>query len=259
MENLSFLLYIVGIAGICLCIILLGTKFHKKNKLFSLITLLFIFLSVISLGFGTITQLIENKNNVLGNVTNDDSTTDIVEKEQTNNEPSKEDLLFKYTLKNNKFDILITNNSDEIFNGIVHINQNNKITDLPISNLISKGTSKYTLMSTDSSNSLNYEFEGSFSKELNSNIPYSISSMSVGNGYIRFEIVAQNKDLASLSSICKSLKKIYTGNHCKGFLIYFIDSNNDNLDKSYADYYCNNAGNSSVLTLYSDNTTVNIN
>lgn len=264
MENISLILYIIGIAGICLCIILLGTKFHKKNKFFSFITLLFIFISVISLGFGTITQFIEKKNNILANVTNDNAISDNkitekVEEEQNKDKSSKEDLLFKYTLKNNKFNILITNNSDEVFNGVVHINQNSKVTDLPIHNLTPKGTSKYTIVSTDSTELLNYEFDGSFSKELNSNIPYSISTMSTGNGYIRFEVVSQNKDLATLSSICKSFKNMYTTNHCQGFLIYFIDSNNDNLDKSYADYYCNNIGTSSILTLYSDNTTVNIN
>ena len=79
MKYISLFLYIGGVLGICLCIILLGTKFHKKNKFFSFITLLMIFLSVTVLGFGTITTLIdkhENKKNTttLANTQQSDET-----------------------------------------------------------------------------------------------------------------------------------------------------------------------------------------
>lgn len=269
MDKLSLILYISGIIGLCLCIILIGTNFHKKNKFFSIITLLFIFLSVISLGSGTITKLIEKKqeepiktvNSTIENTTDNDTK---VATDEISNDPSTEDLLFEYKIKNSQFYITITNTSSDIFNGTVHIKQFNKEIlvselDLPLNNLLPKGSSTYTVQDLSSANLLDYEFKGSFSKEPNTSTPYSIESMGVGNGYLRFEVTAQNKDVNTLQSICKTFKNTYTKNNCKGFLIYFIESENQQLDKSYAEYFCNNEGNTSLLTIYDSNITININ
>lgn len=269
MDNLSLILYIVGLSGLCICIILIGTHFHKKNKFFSFLTLLFIFISVASLGFGTITKVLDNKKSTSEDVTDTKVESNIV---NTSNEsitdnivaPSTEDLLFEYKIKNSQFHITITNNSSEIFNGNVHIKQLNESNvlselDLPINNLSSKSTSTYTVNAESLSNLLQHEFNGSFSKEVIGSNPYSIQSVGVGNGYIRFQIASQGTDADSLQNICREFKNRYNINYCKGFLIYFIDSGNQGLDHSYADYFCNNEGSTSLLHIYNDDISININ
>lgn len=271
MKYISLYLYIGGVLGICLCIIMLGSKFHKKNKFFSFITLLMIFISVSALGFGTITTLIDKRANS-GNTVAEEKTQDTNETPSTSteelstskdNKDSKEasydDLNLEYKINNSECYIKISNNSKQVFNGNIEIkfldanNSQVSTATLPISNLLPEKQSSYSLQALSTAHTLNYEFKGNFSDSKDDSVGYTITSMGAGSGYIRFEIAADKNDVNSLKNICSNFKNTYNRNLCKGFIIYFVNTETDALDTSYAEYFRNNESTTSDLVTYSDN------
>lgn len=268
MKYISLFLYIGGVLGICLCIILLGTKFHKRNKFFSFITLLMIFLSVTVLGFGTITTLIDKRENKKNTTTLSNtqqlsetlsSSSDNLSTNKDDKKASFDDLDFQYKIKNSQCYINITNNSSKIFNGNIELtfldSNNSKISTntLPISNLSPKKESSYTIQTLNNTNTVNYQFKGNFTDSKDNNVGYTIASMGIGNGYIRFEIIADKGDINSLKNICANLKNTYNRNLCKGFIVYFVNPESTSLDTSYAEYFRNNESTTSDLVTYKDN------
>ena len=153
----------------------------------------------------------------------------------------------------------ITNNSSKIFNGSIELtfldSNNSKISTntLPISNLSPKKESSYTIQTLNNTNNVNYQFKGNFTDSKNNNVGYTIASMGVGNGYIRFEIVADKSDINSLKNICANFKNTYNRNLCKGFIVYFVNPESNSLDTSYAEYFRNNESTTSDLVTYGDN------
>lgn len=268
MDYISLILYSGGVLGICLCIVLLGTSFHKRNKFFSFITLLMIFLSVSALGFGTVTTLIDkhtdSKNTTtLAKTQNTNETPSTSKEELSTNKDDKEasfdDLNFQYKIKNNQCYINITNNSSKIFNGSIELtflDSNNSTVStaaLPISNLLPEKESSYTIETLNTTHTLNYDFKGNFTDEKDNNVGYTITSMGVGNGYIRFEIAPDKNDVDSLKNICANLKNTYNKDLCKGFIVYFVNTDATTLDTSFAEYFRNNESTTSDLVTYSDN------
>ena len=120
-------------------------------------------------------------------------------------------MTFQYKIKNSQCYINITNNSSKIFNGSIELtfldSNNSKISTntLPISNLSPKKESSYTIQTLNNTNNVNYQFKGNFTDSKNNNVGYTIASMGVGNGYIRFEIVADKSDINSLKNNVRSV------------------------------------------------------
>ena len=82
-KYFSLILYVIGILGIFFSVLLIGFKINKKNKILSIFTLLIIFLSLISVGSGTIFNLIDKKSNP---TSANAITVDKIKKNETNKE-----------------------------------------------------------------------------------------------------------------------------------------------------------------------------
>ena len=85
-----------------------------------------------------------------------------------------------------------------------------------------------------------------------------VSNLGVGNGFFRFEIITDDTSTDNLKKICKEFKTKYNKDLCNGFLIYFIKDPNDKFTDSYADFFENNTENKDLLTIYTDNSTYQI-
>ena len=273
MDYISLILYIVGLLGICLSILMIGSRFHDKNKLASIFTLLVLFLSIISFGGGTIIRLIDKKSaeedtkpsEIVENVSDKNDTSQVSlspSTEETNN-ASLDDIIFEYNIKNNICYIDIKNTSAKVFNGSVNINildSSNKIisdVDLPVNNLMPNNLGSYNILATNATD-IDYKLNGIFSDTTDTTKNYSILSMGFGKGYIRFEVIAYDQSTNSLSNICRNFKNQYTKDKCSGFLIYFLNQDNESFDNSFAEYYRNNEGNTSSLIIYNNNQNIDI-
>lgn len=269
MDYIAIILYVVGLLGICLSIFMIGTRFHDKNKITSILTLLIIFISVISFGGGTVISLLEKKSSeapikVVSNEENDDVIPiESTSSSETNDDSTIDDLVFEYNIKNNQCYIDIKNTTSQVFNGDVDItildNSNNTLSKakLPLNNLIPNTNGSYNLLAPNANN-VDYKFDGKFSNEVDNSKNYSISSMGIGNGYIRLQINPYDKSTTSLCNICNEFKNQYNKNYCNGFLIYFVNSNESSFNNSFAEYYCNNEGATSLLIIYDTNEKINI-
>ncbi|NLK94306.1 MAG: hypothetical protein GX275_03805 [Clostridiales bacterium] len=259
MDYITLILYVSGILGICISIVLLGLKIYKKNKLFSMLTLFVLISSVLTLGSGTIFSIIDKKNSIeINNISNEtpNASTSIYK------ESSLEDLSFEYKIKSTQTFTTITNNSKETFSGNISLdilNGNNNILankTLSITNLLPNNCAKYNFETPKDATTLTYTFSGDFND--NNNVPYSIKSVGMGNDYLRFVLVVDSDDPEVLKNICNEYKSKYNISLAKGFLIYFVNNSSEDFDGSFAEYYRNNEGPTSNLVIYNTNKSYNI-
>lgn len=252
-KYFSLILYVIGILGIFFSVLLIGFKIHKKNKILSISTLLIIFLSLISVGIGTIFNLIDKKSNP----TSANAITVDKDKKKENNKETNlntDQLTLKYNLSDSRAFITITNITDSVFNGNINLNffdkDNKKICTktLPVKNLLPNSDTNYTL-NVENAEKLTYTFSGDFKDKNDTDINYSIKSIGIGGNYYRFDVIPINKDEKTIKSICDEFNTIYNSEMCSGFLIYFVSENND-FDSSYIEYYCDYDNNIVKLTKY---------
>lgn len=259
MNYFTLILYVSGLLGTCLSIILIGLQFYKKNKLSSILTLFISLLSILVLGTGTTFSIIDKKNSTeISNISTNAINTNTINKEtKTPASKSSEELDFEYNIKSKETYSTISNNSKETFNGIVNLNvlDSNSIIlstkSISVENLLPNSIANHNFETIGNSSSIIYNFQGEFSNNFTSD--YSIKSASYGKDYMKFVIIPKDSKTETLKNICKEFKEKYNITSTKGFIIYFVTTEGSDFDSAYAEYYRNNENPISNLLIYDNN------
>ncbi|MGG7176982.1 hypothetical protein ACQPU1_05300 [Clostridium paraputrificum] len=268
MNTIALVLYFIGLLGVCSALLILGFKLHKKGKILNIITLTLIILSFISLGIGIILNLLNIKN--LPSVDDIQSNTTVISDLDASEKviDTYKDLSFIYKItysdSSSVADAFLTviNDSSYLFSGNINLqflDENNEILStmvLPVKNLVPNSSINSNVQVNKNTKNIEYSFEGKFIKEntLDSTVDYRVKTMGIGDGYMRFEVVSKNKSYGDLEKICQEFKILYTSDICKGFLIYFIESDDLDFNKSYSDFFGDNEKNIYTLNIFENNT-----
>lgn len=263
MTSIALILYFIGLIGICISILILGFKIHKKNSILNIIVIIIVFVSFSSLGGGTILSLINIRHSSeSGQILRDDLSSNKLEKKEASY--SDLNLIYKFSQSNTKSlkeaYITIDNNSAYVFSGDIFLeflDENNTLVStitLPVRNLTPSSSTRSTVQVDGKVTKMEYYFNGDFSDAPENNTStYFIKNMAIGGDFLRFELLTENHSPENLQSICKEFKETYNSSLCKGFLIYFIDGDGKSFNNSYAEFYGDNIKSDYTLTIFKNN------
>jgi len=267
MDMVPLILCGIGLALLCLFILLFALKLYKKSGLMKILTIVTIVLSLSLICIGTVLFLLNAKNSS-GDVLLEESSSN---SELTLINASYSDLSFSYAINstsiegNKETSINIRNTSDFEFNGTVTINvlADNKsiITtlQLPVKKLSPSGSKDIVLQVSKNTTDITCSFIGDFSNVDTLDVSnYNITNMSFGNNYFRFEVFSQDQSLLNYENICEEFKSTYTSNLCQGFLLYFIPTKESTFLDANAEFFFDTNTRTTTLTTYSDNKTYQI-
>lgn len=265
MNLLPMILYLLGIIGIIisLLLIVLAIKRGAKSSL-NLISIVFL-LSVLLMCSGAGINFLKNMQ------ISDESTKEIsshlepINEEVKTKEASINDLQFNYKLaytgssSTKNAEITIDNKSDCVFNGEIKLtfkSSSNSVTDtlvLPIKNFMPSTSYKPKALVSSSADNVDYSFSGTFDDQIDENIPFSIKKITVGNNFFRFDVTTDDASSQNLQNICDQFSNEYDSSLCDGFLIYFYpstSSENINFNDAIGDFYVDNISHKSKLIIY---------
>ena len=231
MNFIAILLYLIGFMGICISLVLLIFKFHRKINSLKIITVTIIMLSFVFFSVSILLSILNintSTHNQYDNIT---------------------------TLA----PISIKNTTKYSFSGTVKISfisdtaPKASIVSLPVKNLLPKCGNDTTILD----NNIKYEFLGdskeNYINNNNNNNNYTIDNITIVNGYIRFKLFIINNSIASIEEICSEFRKLYPKEICSGFLIYFLNNSNSKSTSPFAGFYCDNINDKRHLSTYSHN------
>ena len=269
MNLLPIILYLLGIVGIVISLILIVFAIKKgKRSSLSLILATFL-LSIFLMASSSGITFLQNMNISSEESTEEQSTEEIstqpINKEINVKEALIDDLKVEYKLTSSRntsgkhAEIVIENKSDSIFNGEIKIifeDSNNQITDtliLPIKNFMPSTSYKPTALVSGNAANVEYSFSGTFNKDIDTSIPFTIRKITMGNNFFRFDVATDDISSQNLKNICDQFANQYGSNLCDGFLIYFYPSSSSeksNFNNAVGDFYLDNISTKSKLTIY---------
>lgn len=266
MNLLPIFLYLIGIVGIVISLILVVFAIKKGvPSSLSLIIIIFL-LSIFLMATGTGITFLKHMQ-----ISSEQSTEEILS--ETINEDIKveetsiDDLKFQYKLtslglgnvSSKNAEITINNKSDRVFNGEIKLtftDSSNQVTDtlvLPIKNFMPSTSYKPTALVSNNTTNVEYSFLGAFDENIDQNVPFTIKKITVGNKFFRFDVATDDTSSQNLKNICDQFSNQYDSNLCDGFLIYFYPSGSSeklNFNNAVGDFYLNNITKKSKLILY---------
>lgn len=264
MNLFPIFLYLIGIVGIVISLVLvvLAIKKGARSSL-SLIGIIFL-LSIFLMATGTGITFLKHMQ-----ISSEQSTEEIssepINEEIKIKEASIDDLKFQYKLTSSgdssskNAEITIDNKSDCVFNGEIKLtftDSSNQVTDtvvLPIKNFIPSTSYKPTALVSNNATNVEYSFSGTFDENIDQSVPFTIKKITVGNKFFRFDVAADDTSSQNIKNICDQFSNQYDSNLCDGFLIYFYPSDSSeklNFNNTVGDFYLDNITNKSKLIIY---------
>ena len=266
MNILPIILYMIGLLGIVISLILVVLAIKKGTRSsLSLIVAIFL-LSIFLMTSGTGVMFLKNMSDSYEQSPEEISYQPINKEEELSiKEASTDDLKFQYkltslgNLSGKNAEITIDNKSDSVFNGeikLIFTDSSNQITDtliLPIKNLMPRTSYNTTALVSDDAANVEYSFLGTFDKNIDKNVPFTIKKITVGNNSFRFDVATDDISSQNLKNICDQFSDQYNSDLCDGFLIYFYPSESSeqlNFSNAVGDFYLDNTSKKSKLIIY---------
>lgn len=264
MNLLPIILYLIGIVGIIISLILLIFAIKKNVRsslsMIAAVFLLSLFLMASGTGIVFLRNIEPNDKPVEETLSSQPINTEINVKEA-----STDDLKFQYKLAssgndlNKNAQITIDNKSDSVFNGEIKLtftDSSNSITNtlvLPINNFMPSSSYNPTAIVDNNAVNVEYSFSGKFSNDIDKSIPFIIKKITVGNNIFRFDVAVDDTSSQNLKNICNQFSNEYNSDLCDGFIIYFYpstSSENINFNDAVADFYLDNTTHKSNFIFY---------
>lgn len=262
MNLLPMILYLIGIVGIVISLVLIVFAIKKgARSSLSLIGIVFA-LSIFLMAIGTGITFLEHMQT---NEATEAIASQAINKETDVKEASIDDLKFQYKLTSSRnalsknAEITIDNRSDSVFNGEINLtftDSSNQITDtivLPIKNFMPSTSYNPTTLVNNNAANVEYSFSGTFNKDIDQSVPFTIKKITFGNKFFRFDVATDDTSYKNLKSICDQFSNQYDSSLCDGFLIYFYPSTSSeklNFNNTLGDFYSDNITKKSKLTIY---------
>lgn len=264
MNLLPIILYLIGILGIIISLVLIIFAI-KKNARSSLSLIFAVFLlSIFLMASGTGVIFLKNVKPIDG-PEEDTLSSQPINQEIKVKEASFDDLKFQYKLassgtgssKNAK--ITIDNKSNSVFNGEIKLtftDSSNQITNtivLPIKNFMPSSSYSPTALVDNNAVNVDYSFSGTFNNDIDQSVPFTIEKITVGNNVFRFDVAVDDTSSQNLKNICDQFSNEYNSDLCNGFLIYFYPSSSSeklNFNNAIADFYLDNTTKKSKFIIY---------
>lgn len=263
MNLLPIILYLIGVVGIIISLLLIvfAIKRGAKSSL-NLVEIVFL-LSIILISAGTGITFFKKESSF--DQVETQLSTQPIDKEIKVIEASIDDLNLQYKLyslgssTNKNAEMIINNNSDSIFNGEIKLtftDSSQTVTDtlsLPIKNFMPNTSYKPTAIVSSNAVNLDYSFSGKFDTNIDKNIPFTIKKITFGNKFFRFDVSVEDTSSQNLKNICNQFAAQYDLSLCDGFLIYFYPSTenvNVNFNDAIGDFHLDNVSKKSKLIIY---------